>query len=155
SLTLASGIATGSGTSNIVLKTPVSNGGSGTTDRSPATRVTVDGIGLRAALAAAEAITAGATITADQCAGTKLLSSASAVTTSTSNSLTAPAAGNANCHMTMCNTNASDAITIDKNANILLTGGADLVLGAGCCIDVVSTGASGVWKQTTAQLCSS
>jgi hypothetical protein len=103
----------------------------------------------------AEAIVATATITADACGGIKRISSASALTTNTTNTITAPAATNAGCKMTLCNVNAADAITLDKNANILLVGGADVVLAAGCCIDVYSSGASGTWKQTSAQLCSS
>lgn len=103
----------------------------------------------------AQTIAGGDTITADACGGVKRISSASAVTTNTTNSITAPAAANSGCKMTICNMNAADAITLDHNANIHLTGAGNLALAAGSCVDFLSTGASGVWKQTTAQFAAS
>ena len=98
---------------------------------------------------AAQVVTAAATITADACGSVKLISSAAPVTTGTTNTFTAPAAGNEGCQMDVCNVNASDAVTLDNNALFQSEGGADVVLAGLECVRVVSTGASGVWIQTT------
>lgn len=97
-----------------------------------------------------EVVVAAATITANACGGIKNISSASAVTTGTTNTFTAPSAANAGCIMQVCNVNASDAITLDDNAlfNASGIGGAtpgDTVLGALDCVSVGSTGT--VWNQ--------
>lgn len=99
---------------------------------------------------ATQTIAGGDTIAADACMSIKNISSASAVTTNTTNTFTAPAALNKGCFMMVCNVNAADAITLDKNANFLSTAGADVVLLANSCIGVFSTGGSGVWRQVTA-----
>lgn len=108
---------------------------------------------LRASFIAAQTIAGGNTITADSCGGYKRITSAGDVTTSTTDTFTAPASGNANCIMDVCNVGTFN-ITLDWNANTQLVGGANLVLATTCCIRVASSGASGVWKQTAAQLCS-
>lgn len=108
-----------------------------------------DANGTRRTPPATQVIAAGGTIAADSCGNIKPVSAAGAVTTSTTNSLTAPAAANTNCVMTICNVGAQ-TITIDKNANILLVGGADVALLASSCIGVFSNGT--VWQQMTAQL---
>lgn len=92
-----------------------------------------------------QVIAATNTIAADACGGLKRISSASAVTTNTTNTFTAPAAGNKGCVMFLYNVNASDAITLDNNALFESTDGADVVLDAKGRIAVVSDGA--VWVQ--------
>lgn len=68
------------------------------------------------------------------------------VTTSTSATFTAPAAGNEGCCMDVINVGAQN-ITLDQNADFLSAGGADVVLGANDTVRVCSTGASGHWYQ--------
>lgn len=96
-----------------------------------------------------QTIAGGDTVTADACGGVKRISSAGAVTTSTTNTFTAPAASNAGCVMSVCNVGANN-ITLDNNANFKSPGGADVVMTADDCILVGSTGASGVWYALTA-----
>jgi hypothetical protein len=162
SLTLQPSLGTGTGTrGTLVVSAAAAAQASGTTAHTAVSHMTIgDGKIVYAQnvlnlLPTSETIAGGGTITADACGGNKRITSASAVTTNTTDTFTAPSANNAGCMMQVCNANATDAITLDKNANTLLVGGADVVLAAGCCVDVVSTGAGGVWKQTTAQLCSS
>lgn len=99
---------------------------------------------------ATQVIASGGTIAADACGGLKRISSASAVTTDTTNTFTAPAAGNAGCLMLVCNMNASDAITLDVNALTKLVGGANVALAASACLAVGQDGTT--WRQLTAQL---
>jgi len=96
-----------------------------------------------------QTIAAGNTIAGDACGSLKLITSAGAVTTDTTNTFTAPAAGNKGCIMHVCNTGANN-ITLDNNANFKSAGGADVVLTQDDCVTVGSTGASGVWYQLTA-----
>lgn len=97
-----------------------------------------------------QVIGAGGTIAADACGGFKKLSSAAAVTTDTTNTITAPAASNKGCVMYVVNTNASDTITLDDNALFEGSGVAggtpgNTVVGAG---DVCAVGSDGaVWRQ--------
>jgi hypothetical protein len=107
----------------------------------------VDGVGFRVPLPTTQVIAATETIAADACGGIKLISSASAVTTNTTDTFTAPAAGNAGCIMHVCNVNAADAITLDDNTNFDAIDGANVVLTAGACIGVGSTGS--IWKSLT------
>ena len=110
---------------------------------------TQDANGLRQTPPATQTIGAGGIIAADSCGAVKNITAAGAVTTDTTNSLTAPATANTNCTMVVCNVGAQ-TITIDKNANILLVGGADVALLANSCLTVMSNGT--VWRQMTAQL---
>lgn len=117
--------------------------------------LTVTGIttvagGVLGPVPTAEVIVAAATITADACGGVKRISSASAVTTGTTNTFTAPAAGNAGCRMLVVNVNASDAITLDVNANFAAQDGANVVLAAGGTVAVQSDGT--VWRQESAAI---
>ena len=100
----------------------------------------------------AETIADTATITANACGGIKRISSAGTVTTNTTNTFTAPAAGNAGCVMSVYNSGAQ-TINLDANANFLTLAGANVALTAGCIVEVASTGASGVWVQRTAVFC--
>ena len=97
---------------------------------------------------AAQTIASGGTIAADACGGLKLITAAGAVTTSTTNTITAPAAANAGCVMVIVNSGAN-TITLDVNTNIKLQGGADVALLANSAITVVSDGT--FWRQVTAQ----
>jgi hypothetical protein len=56
------------------------------------------------------------TITDDGCGGIKQITSAGSVTTNTTNTFTAPAAGNTGCCMDVVNVGAN-AINLDENAN--------------------------------------
>lgn len=97
-----------------------------------------------------EVIASAATITADACGGIKRISSASAVTTGTTHTITAPSAALAGCVMVLLNVNASDAITLDANANIKLVSGANVALAANSSLVVGCDGTA--WRQLTAQL---
>jgi hypothetical protein len=76
---------------------------------------------------AAQTIAAGNTIADDACGSLKLITSAGAVTTGTTNTFTAPAAGNKGCIMHVCNTGANN-ITLDNNANFKSSGGGRVAL---------------------------
>lgn len=104
------------------------------------------GANLVVDLPAAQTIAATNTIAADACGSLKLITAAGAVTTSTTDTFTAPAAGNKGCIMHVCNTGANN-ITLDNNANFKSAGGADVVMTQDDCVTVGSTGASGVWYQ--------
>lgn len=95
---------------------------------------------------AAQTIGAGGTVTADACGGLKEISSAGAVTTSTTNTFDAPAAANKGCVMFVCNTGANN-ITLDNNALFKSKAAGDVVLTAEDCISVASNGS--VWRQLT------
>lgn len=97
----------------------------------------------------AQTIAAGNTVAADACGSIKIISSAGAVTTDTTNTFTAPAASNKGCLMHVCNGGANN-ITLDNNANFKSPAGADVVMTPDDCIVVGSTGASGVWYAMTA-----
>lgn len=108
--------------------------------------------GFRTVPPAAQTIASGNTITSNGCGGMKLITAAGAVTTSTTNTFTAPATGkgaNEGCIMHVCNVGAQN-ITLDNNANFKSAGGSDVVVTADDCVMVGSTGASGVWYQLTA-----
>jgi hypothetical protein len=99
------------------------------------------------ALISSETITAGAVITANACGGAKIVYAASAVTTDTTNTFTAPAAANRGCVMQVCNTTAGGTITLDNNANFRSKAAADVALTLEDCITVWSDGA--IWRQST------
>lgn len=101
------------------------------------------------AMPATQTIAATNTITADACGGIKSITATGAVTTSTTNTFTAPAAANANCVMHVQNV-GTNAITLDANSNFQTIGDANIVLGADEGVTVSSTGASGKWYQVNA-----
>lgn len=105
---------------------------------------------VNGAVPATQVIGAGGTIAADACGGVKRVSSASGVTTDTTNTFTAPAAANAGCVLNVCNENASDTVTLDFNANFQSAAAGDVVLGALDCVSVASSGGSGKWYQISA-----
>ena len=101
---------------------------------------------LQVVMPASQTIAATETITADACGTIKRITSASAVTTGTTDTFTAPAAANAGCIMDIVNVGGS-AITLDNNANFFSAGAADVVLGSSDTVRVGSTGGSGYWYQ--------
>ncbi len=106
-------------------------------------------IGFRGPVPIAETIASAATITADACGGMKRITNPSAVTTGTTNTFTAPAAGNAGCGMFVINVGTS-TITLDTNANFKSAGAANVALAANDAVGVMSDGSA--WYQTTALL---
>lgn len=96
----------------------------------------------------AQTIAAGNTVAADACGTVKAITSSGIVTTDTTNTFTAPAAGNKGCCMDVINV-GSNNITLDNNANFVSFGGADVVLTANDAVRVCEyNGASGKWYQT-------
>ena len=104
--------------------------------------------GVNLPLAAAQTIAAGNTITADMCGGLKQITASGAVTTSTTDTFTAPSAANESCTMRVCNIGTVNTITLDKNVLFFTSGGIDLPLPADSCVQVVSDGTK--WRQVTA-----
>lgn len=100
--------------------------------------------------ASVQTIAGGDTIAADSCGGLKLVTAGGAVTTSTTNTFTAPAAANAGCCMDVVNTGATNTITLDNNTNFISAGGADVSLTAKDIVRVCSDGTN--WYQVSAVL---
>jgi hypothetical protein len=96
-----------------------------------------------------QTLTGGATIADDSCGSMKPIDSTTPITTSVTNTFTAPAAGNDGCFMLVCNENASNAITLHGQSGNSFKGAgdADVVLASQDCVLVTSTGAGGVWYQ--------
>ncbi len=143
------GIAVTVGSTGTTSATVVRSGTGGVSITSGVGAVTVDLNGSRVTMPAAQTIGAGGTVAADACGGMKMISSAGGVTTDTTDSITAPAAGNAGCCMRIVNVGAN-SITLDNNAHFASAGAADVVLGATDAADVCSSGALGKWYQTGA-----
>lgn len=142
-LILQSGISTGTGASSILMKVPAL-GTTGTTDNALTTYGTVDYNGFRATPPSAQTIAAGNVITADACGGLKQVTSAGAVTTDTTNTFTASAAGTTGCFMTVINTGTQN-ITLDNNAEFHTLTGLDIVLAGKNSVLVASNGSE--WYQ--------
>ena len=111
-----------------------------------------DATGWRPALQTTQTIANGGIIAADSCGGVKLVTAAGAVSTSSTNAFTAPAAGNTGCKMKVCNTGAN-TITIVRSTNTKTTTGAELALAQNGCVDYLSTGT--FWLQTAVMTTSS
>ena len=92
----------------------------------------------------AQTIASGNTIASDSCGSVKLITSAGAVTTSTTNTFTATSAIYKGCCMRVINVGAN-AITLDNNANFFSNGAADVVLGAADTVEVCTDGS--FWYQ--------
>lgn len=75
----------------------------------------------------AQTIAATNTITADACLSTKFITSAGAVTTSTTDTFTTPSEDLQGCRMNVINTGANN-ITLDANTNFKTSAGGDLTL---------------------------
>jgi hypothetical protein len=90
-----------------------------------------------------QTIATGDTVQADACGGLKRLTSAGAVSTSLTNTFTAPGTSNMGCRLQVCNVGTNN-ITLDNNPNFKSIGGADIVLTADDCTVVESDGI--VWR---------
>jgi hypothetical protein len=101
-----------------------------------------------------QTIAAGNTISDSGCGTVKRITSAGAVTTSTTNTFTAPAVGNAGCCMDVVNV-GSNNITLDVNSNFISKSGSDVVMAANNTVRVCSTGDSGVWYEVATNSVSS
>lgn len=112
---------------------------------------TAPAYGLVVAVPNQQAITAGATITADACGTIKPVTSASAVTTNTTNTFTAPAAANNGCTMSVVNV-GSNNITLDTNSNFPTWNSGDIVLKPNASIIVASAGSGSPWYQLSSPL---
>lgn len=93
---------------------------------------------------AQQVIAAGNTITADACGTIKDIGADGAVTTSTTNTFTAPTSDLNGCCMYVVNTSAN-AITLDNNSLFYSAGAADVVLGTADSAIVCTNGT--VWAQ--------
>lgn len=97
---------------------------------------------------AAQTIAAGGIVAADACGGLKRITSASPVTTDTTDAIAAPAAGNTGCCMDI-SYSGSHTVTLDNNAHNDF--GYDLVLGNGGSVRVCSDGTTwqsiGEWTE--------
>lgn len=98
---------------------------------------------------ATETVTEGMTITADGCGTAKRITSAGVVTTNTTNTFSAPSAGNTGCIMTIINV-GSNQINLDANTNFKTYYGTNLALSQYDVVPVISDGT--YWYQTTAQV---
>ena len=98
---------------------------------------------------ASQVISGGNTIASDACGGIKQIASTGAVTTSTTNTFTAPSAINNGCCMTVINTGTQN-ITLDNNASFYSAGAADVVMTQDDALSVCSIGSA--WYQTSALL---
>lgn len=105
-------------------------------------------VGLKVVPPPAETINSGATITANVCGGGfKYISSTGTITTSTTDTFTAPSASNNGCIFYVMNTGSFN-ITLDNNTHFATIGAADIVMTAN---DIVEVGSNGVvWGQITA-----
>lgn len=99
---------------------------------------------------ATQTIAAGNTVTANACGGLKLITAAGAVTTSTTDTFTAPATANKGCWMFVLNVGAN-AITLDNNAKFTSPGAADVVLAQNEGIIVISDGST-TWYAAAAKV---
>lgn len=114
------------------------------------TQMILDNNGVRRSpMPSAQTITAGTIIAADSCGGLKQITSSGSVTTSTTNTFTAPATANNGCCMDVVNT-GSNNITLDNNANFKSAGAADVVMTGTDSVRVCSNGSA--WYQISALL---
>lgn len=95
----------------------------------------------------AQTIAEGETIAADACGGLKQITAASGVTTGTTHTFTAPAAGNAGCCMFVVNVGVTNSITLDANGNFFSKSAGNVVMTANDAITVCSNGTA--WYQIT------
>jgi hypothetical protein len=96
---------------------------------------------------AAQTIAEGDTIAADACGGMKQITAASGVTTGTTHTFTAPAAGNAGCCMFVVNVGVTNTITLDANGNFFSKSAGNVAVTANDAITVCSNGTA--WYQIT------
>jgi len=151
-LILVPGVSTGSGTSLVNIQAYPGTAGA-TADNTAVTYLAVSSIGGVVTPAATQTIAAGNTIAADSCGGVKRITAAGAVSTDTTNPFTAPAAANTGCVMMLCNIGTTNAITLKRATLFFALAGADVVLLANSCIEVINDGT--IWRQSTALLTAS
>lgn len=99
---------------------------------------------------ATQTIAAGGTIAADACGGIKRITSASDVTTDTTNSIAAPAAANTGCELQIVNVGAHQILLDYNTAFPTNTGAASMRLDAGGSVKVISDGTNwwhGAWTE--------
>jgi hypothetical protein len=104
-------------------------------------------VGFLASPQPVETIADGATITANVCGGVKMISSAGAVTTNTTNTFTAPSAATAGCWFILFNV-GSNNIVLDTNANFATIGAANITMTPNDVVFIAGT--ASVWGQATA-----
>jgi hypothetical protein len=115
--------------------------------RQNVTALTFGPAGMTTPMPAIQTIAAGGTIAADACGGYKRITAAGAVTTSTTNTFTAPDVAQVGaCHMLVCNVGTTNSITLDTNILFKSISAADIVLTADDCTSVVSDGT--IWRST-------
>lgn len=101
---------------------------------------------------ATQTIAAGGIITDNACGGPKYVTAAGAVSTDTTNAITAPSVANKGCSMEVCNVGAN-TITIKHSTNTKTSTGSDLALAQHGCVSYASTGT--YWYQTSAMVTNS
>lgn len=94
-----------------------------------------------------QTVAAGETVSADACGAIKRITSAGAVTTSTTDTFAQFITSGASCIMHVCNV-GSNNITLDDNARFIA--GGDVVLTANDCVQVGAAGPAGPWYQLSA-----
>ena len=109
------------------------------------------GTKLLAPIPATQTVAAGFTVTADACGGLKRITSASDVTSDTTDTFTAPAAANTGCRMLIKNVGVHQTL-LDFNTKFPVGAGAaaSLLLDKGGAVSVVSDGTSwhfGAWTE--------
>jgi hypothetical protein len=98
---------------------------------------------------ATETIAAGGTITANACGGIKRITSASDVTTDTTNTITAPTSVRVGCAMLIKNV-GTKCVYMDTNTNFPVTTAASLAICGGGALVVWNDGAAwqhGAWTE--------
>ena len=96
-----------------------------------------------------QTIAAGDTISDLACGSVKNITAAGAVTTSETDTFTAPSGANAGCILTVCN-QGSQTITLDSNDHFTGVSGGDVDLTELDCVVVAQTGTQ--WFQISAVL---
>lgn len=94
---------------------------------------------LTVAPPSAQIISSGGTITSNACGTIKRITAAGAVTTSTTNTFTAPASSQTGCCMMVINI-GTPTITLDANANFRTSGAGNIAMTQYDAVEVCSTG---------------
>jgi hypothetical protein len=105
--------------------------------------------GMLGVVPSTETVASAATITADACGGIKRITNASAVTTNTTDTFTAPSASLAGCNMFVINVGTS-TITLDANAKFVSAAAGNVAVAANDAVGVACDGSK--WYQTSALL---
>jgi hypothetical protein len=114
------------------------------TSRAKVPLLTFGASGMLTPMPATQTIGAGGTVAADACGGYKRITAAGAVATSLTNTFTAPdPAQVGSCVMLVCNV-GTNTITLDNNVLFKSIAGADILLTADDCTEVVGDGT--LWR---------